>query len=254
MVAGRRRHRQEVSPRPDGSPASAARSSGGQGGRYRGTVDDEPLPAAEAGTPDAPAQGGAEAAPGPEGSAGGDAPSTSGGALAADAEAGSGEAVDEAADTDEGGNAREVSGASAGLVDHEDPGGSAGEFPEAADPGGEDGAEGGADEIDGDAAGDDEDADLGELSDDQVGGRRNALPRRMESWRSRSATGAIATAMAMGLQQVFEPERRRPAAVAEAPSDPYNENDPVTVDYVPDDAEGTRVHVKPWLLQKEDPA
>ena len=111
--------------------------------------------------------------------------------------------------------------------------------------------------IDGDVAGDvagDEEADLGELSDDQVGGRRNALPRRVESWRSRSATGAIATAMAMGLQQVFEPEKRRPAAVAEAPSDPYDDSDPVTVDYLPDDAEGTRVHVKPWLLQKEDPA
>lgn len=113
-------------------------------------------------------------------------------------------------------------------------------------------------EVDDEAAFDygdaDEDADLGELSEDQVGGRRNALPRRMESWRSRSATGAIATAMAMGLQQVFEPERRRPAAVAEAPGDPYDENDPVTVDYLPDDAEGTRVHVKPWLLQKEDHA
>ena len=150
-------------------------------------MDDEHEPAAEAGTPDAPAQGGAEAAPDPEGSAGGD-------------------------------------------------------------PGG------GVDEIDGDVAGDDEEADLGELSDDQVGGRRNALPRRVESWRSRSATGAIATAMAMGLQQVFEPERRRPAAVAEAPSDPYDDNDPVTVDYLPDDAEGTRVHVKPWLLQKDEPA
>jgi len=215
-------------------------------------VDDEPLPA-EGGAPDAPARGGAKAALDPEGSAGGDAPSTAGEALADDAEAGSGEAVDQPAGADEGGNAREESGA-AGLVDHEDPGGSAGAFRPAADPGGEDDPESDVDEIDGGAAGGDDDADLGELSDDQVGGRRNALPRRMESWRSRSATGAIATAMAMGLQQVFEPERRRPAAVAEAPSDPYDENDPVTVDYVPDDAEGTRVHVKPWLLQKEDPA
>ncbi len=181
------------------------------------------MPAAEGGTPDASAQGGAEAAPDPEGCAGGDAPSAPG-------------------------------EASAGLVDHEDPGDSAGAFPAAADPRGEDDPEGGADEIDGDAAGDEENADLGELSDDQVGGRRNALPRRVESWRSRSATGAIATAMAMGLQQVFEPEKRRPAAVAEAPSDPYDENDPVTVDYLPDDAEGTRVHVKPWLLQNDDPA
>jgi hypothetical protein len=186
-------------------------------------VDDEPLPAAEGGTPDAPAQGGAKA------------------------EAGSG--LDEDTGIDEAGKAREMSG---GLVDHEDPGGSAGASPAAAD--GEDDPTGSADEIDGDPADDDDDADLGELSDEQVGGRRNALPRRMESWRSRSATGAVATAMALGLQQVFEPERRRPAAVAEAPSDPYDENDPVTVDYLPDDAEGTRVHVKPWLLQKEDPA
>jgi len=105
----------------------------------------------------------------------------------------------------------------------------------------------------GDGRPDGPDDDLGEPSDD-IAGRHNALPRRVESWRSRSATGAIATAMAMGLQQVFEPERRRPAAVAEAPSDPYDENDPVTVDYVPDDAEGTRVHVKPWLLERQDPA
>jgi hypothetical protein len=100
----------------------------------------------------------------------------------------------------------------------------------------------------------DDGEDLGELyDDDPLGGRRNALPRRVDSWRSRSASGAIATAIAMGLQQVFEPERRRPAAVAEAPSDPYDDDDPITVDYVPDDAEGTTVHVKPWLLQKGDP-
>ena len=105
----------------------------------------------------------------------------------------------------------------------------------------------------GEDVGEDSGEDMGELYDDHVGGRRNALPRRVESWRSRSATGAIATAIAMGLQQVFEPERRRPAAVAEAPSDPYDDDDPITVDYLPDDAEGTTVHVKPWLLQKGEP-
>jgi hypothetical protein len=102
--------------------------------------------------------------------------------------------------------------------------------------------------------GEDDGADLGELDDDHIGGRRNALPRRVESWRSRSATGAIATALAMGLQQVFEPEKRRPAAVAEAPSNPYGDDDPITVDYVPDDAESTTVHVKPWLLDKGEPS
>lgn len=93
---------------------------------------------------------------------------------------------------------------------------------------------------------------LGDLDEDDTGsGSRNALPRRVESWRRRSATGAIATAMAMGLQQVFEPERRKPAAMAEAPSDPYSDDDPITVDYVPDDAMATTVHVKPWLLDKD---
>jgi hypothetical protein len=120
-----------------------------------------------------------------------------------------------------------------------------------AEAGGEDGEAAAANEHGEDA---DPGDDMGELyEDDHVAGRRNALPRRVESWRSRSATGAIATAIAMGLQQVFEPERRRPAAVAEAPSDPYDDDDPITVDYVPDDAEGTTVHVKPWLLQKGEP-
>jgi hypothetical protein len=36
--------------------------------------------------------------------------------------------------------------------------------------------------------------------------RRNALPRRIESWRARSMTGAVMSAMAMGLQQVFASE------------------------------------------------
>lgn len=96
--------------------------------------------------------------------------------------------------------------------------------------------------------------DLGDLSDDPYGGRRNALPPRIESWRTRSATGAIATAMAMGLKEVFQPEKRRPAIIAEAPGDPYTDEDPVTVDYAPDDAPGTTVHVKPWLLDKGDPS
>lgn len=123
------------------------------------------------------------------------------------------------------------------------------------EPGAPDADDAGGDHADeaGEDVGEDSGEDMGELYDDHVGGRRNALPRRVESWRSRSATGAIATAIAMGLQQVFEPERRRPAAVAEAPSDPYDEDDPITVDYLPDDAEGTTVHVKPWLLQKGEP-
>jgi hypothetical protein len=102
-----------------------------------------------------------------------------------------------------------------------------------------------------DGGGDEFDYPAEDEVDDGQGGRR-ARPRRVDTWRTRTATGAIASAIAMGLQQVFEPEQRRPAAVAEAPSDPYDEDDPITVDYVPDDAGATTVHVKPWLLQKDD--
>jgi hypothetical protein len=150
----------------------------------------------------------------------------------------------------------EASGAGERRVAPGEPAATAGH--DADEPVGADGDPGEHGERGGDDRGDDRDDDPGDdmgylYEDDHVAGRRNALPRRVESWRSRSATGAIATAIAMGLQQVFEPERRRPAAVAEAPSDPYDDDDPITVDYVPDDAEGTTVHVKPWLLQKGEP-
>ena len=130
-------------------------------------------------------------------------------------------------------------------IDDTDPAGAAEEGPGRAADGAPDDADGPDPDLDGD--------ELLAAYDEAATARRNALPRRVESWRTRSASGAIATAIAMGLQQVFEPERRRPAAVAEAPGDPYHDDDPVTVDYVPDDAESTRVHVKPWLLQKGDP-
>ncbi len=119
---------------------------------------------------------------------------------------------------------------------------------------GSDGAMADDDESTGDGAPDRTSDDAADRSDAYFAERRRLAARSVSSWRNRSATGAIATAIAMGLQQVFEPEKRRPAAVAEAPSDPYDDDDPVTVEYVPDDAEATTVRVKPWLLQKGDPS
>jgi hypothetical protein len=95
-----------------------------------------------------------------------------------------------------------------------------------------------------------DDDDLEDGAEEEA--RHNALPRRLESWRSRTATGAVMSAMAMGLQQVFQPERKIPAIVAEAPSDPYDDDDPIVVDYVADDASGTKVILRPWLMQKAD--
>jgi hypothetical protein len=84
--------------------------------------------------------------------------------------------------------------------------------------------------------------------------RHNALPRRVESWRTRTATGAVMSAMAMGLHQVFAKEQEKPAIVQEAPSDPYDDDDPVIVEYAADDAEGTTVILRPWLLKKDEGA
>jgi hypothetical protein len=116
------------------------------------------------------------------------------------------------------------------------------------------------DELDGDV--DDELGDLDDLEgaggaedeDEAEETRHNALPRRLESWRSRTASGAVMSAMAMGLRQVFEPEQRKPAIVAEAPSDPYDDDDPIVVEYVADDASGTTVILRPWLMQHSSDA
>lgn len=79
----------------------------------------------------------------------------------------------------------------------------------------------------------------------------NADPDRpvmaVERWRRRTASGALATAIALGLQQVFQPEfDTRPAIVQETSGTPYDDDDPVVVDFEPDAPEGTTVLLRPW--------
>ena len=50
--------------------------------------------------------------------------------------------------------------------------------------------------------------------------RETGLPDRIEKWRRNSATGAVLTAFAFGLQQAFEPERKEPAIVMQTSGDP----------------------------------
>ncbi len=66
-----------------------------------------------------------------------------------------------------------------------------------------------------------------------------------ERWRRRSATGAIFTAVAVGLQEALEPEREEPAIVQPAPGDDFGATD-LYLD--PDSPEATWVIVRPWLL------
>ncbi|MDQ2726528.1 MAG: hypothetical protein M3Y91_01375 [Actinomycetota bacterium] len=77
-----------------------------------------------------------------------------------------------------------------------------------------------------------------------------ALPPRVESWRKRSATGAILTGFALGLQHVFEPERKEPAIVQETSGDPPTD---LPVEAELEGVVGRRsvVRIRPWLLDED---
>jgi hypothetical protein len=59
--------------------------------------------------------------------------------------------------------------------------------------------------------------------------------RRFDSWRRRSAVGAIATGVALGLKEIFQPTNIQPVITAEAPGDPPDANNRLRVILDPDD-------------------
>jgi hypothetical protein len=59
--------------------------------------------------------------------------------------------------------------------------------------------------------------------------------RTFDGWRRRSAIGGIATGIAMGLQEVFQPNKNEPVLVAEAPGDPPDADRGFRVVLDPDD-------------------
>ncbi len=79
---------------------------------------------------------------------------------------------------------------------------------------------------------------------------QTALPPRIDSWRKRSATGAILTGFALGLQQVFEPERKQPAIIQETSGDPPRD---LPVEAELEGVVGRRsvVRIRPWLLDED---
>ncbi len=58
---------------------------------------------------------------------------------------------------------------------------------------------------------------------------------RFQQWMKRSATGAVLSGIALGLQQIFEPKRELPAFVMEAPDAPHDPDAPFTLHFDPDD-------------------
>jgi hypothetical protein len=75
-----------------------------------------------------------------------------------------------------------------------------------------------------------------------------ALPPRWEAWRRTSATGAILTGVALGLQQVFEPQRQEVAIVAPAPTEPLHPTGPVSVQLDAENPSASRILVRAWMM------
>jgi hypothetical protein len=60
-------------------------------------------------------------------------------------------------------------------------------------------------------------------------------PRRFDAWRRRSAMGAMATGIALGLKEIFQPADNQPVITAVAPGDPPDADQRLRVILDPDD-------------------
>ena len=69
-------------------------------------------------------------------------------------------------------------------------------------------------------------------------------------WRRRTASGAVLSAVALGLQEALEPKDEEKPLVIEADGEPLDEDDPVSAFLVPGMPEASWVVVRPWLLNK----
>ena len=97
----------------------------------------------------------------------------------------------------------------------------------------------------------DEDAEFEDSTterDDRVGSP-SPPPGKMESWRKRSATGAVLTGLALGFQQVFEKEREEPAIIMTTSGDPPRDL-PVEAEVEHGRPRRSVVNIRPWLLDR----
>jgi hypothetical protein len=85
-------------------------------------------------------------------------------------------------------------------------------------------------------------------------GEHTALPSKVEAWRKRSATGAILTGFALGLQQVFEKEREEPSIIMTTSGKPPRDL-PVEAEFEHGRPRQSVVSIRPWLLgERVEPA
>ena len=78
-------------------------------------------------------------------------------------------------------------------------------------------------------------------------GTHTALPPKLEAWRKRSATGAILTGFALGLQEALEKPKEEPSIMMETSGDPPKDL-PVEADFEYGRPKHSVVQIRPWLL------
>jgi len=66
-----------------------------------------------------------------------------------------------------------------------------------------------------------------------------------DSWRRRSAIGGLATGIALGLRDIFQPGRNTPVLTAEAPGDPPDADERIRVILDPDDPTKSVAYLPP---------
>jgi hypothetical protein len=87
----------------------------------------------------------------------------------------------------------------------------------------------------------------GSPEQDQSG--HTALPPKLESWRRRSAAGAVLTGFALGLQEALDIKKEEPAIVMQASGDPPSDL-PVETDLGSGRPRHSVVQIRPWLFDQ----
>lgn len=83
--------------------------------------------------------------------------------------------------------------------------------------------------------------------EDPVAEEHTALPPKVEAWRRRSATGAILTGFALGLQEALEAPKEEPKVVMETSGDPPKDL-PVEAEFEYGRPRQSVVSIRPWLI------
>lgn len=91
-----------------------------------------------------------------------------------------------------------------------------------------------------------------EVTVDNPGELHTALPPRMESWRRRSAAGAILTGIGLGLREALEPKRDEPSILVVASGDLPSDL-AVEAELAGFHPSVHVVRIRPWLLESGDP-